>query len=65
MSLTAADNYTNTNVTLKAANSISATNAISGTSKVNYQAANSVELLPGFSVGTGSVFVAKIQGCDN
>ncbi len=65
MSLTAADNYTNTNVTFKTANSISATNTISGASKVNYQAANSVELLPGFSVGTGSVFVAKIQGCDN
>lgn len=65
MSLTAADNYTNTNVTLKAANSISATNVISGSSKVNYQAANSVEFLPGFSVSAGSVFVAKIQGCDN
>lgn len=63
MSLT--DNYTNTNATLKAANSINATNIISGASKVNYQAANSVELLPGFSVGVGNVFSAKIQGCDN
>lgn len=65
MSLTETDNYTNTNITLKVANSITAINIISGVSKVNYQAGNSVELLPGFSVGAGSVFSAKIQGCDN
>jgi len=65
LNLTTADNYANTNATIKAADSISASNALSGVSKVNYQANNKIELLPGFSVSAGSVFKATIQGCDN
>jgi glucose/arabinose dehydrogenase len=65
MSLTASDNYTSTNVTLKAADSIIATNVVAGASKVNYQAGNSIVLLPGFEVSAGSVFTGRIQGCDN
>lgn len=65
ISLTASDNYTSTNVTLKAADSINATNVISGASKVNYQATNNIVLLPGFEVSAGSVFIGRIQGCDN
>jgi hypothetical protein len=63
--LATSDNYNDANRTLKAANTIIATNVVSGSSKVIYQAANSVELLPGFSVDVGNVFSAKIQGCDN
>lgn len=65
MSLTASDNYTSTNVTIKAADSITATNIVAGASKVTYQAANSIVLLPGFGVSAGSVFTGRIQGCDN
>ncbi|MFY7912329.1 MAG: NPCBM/NEW2 domain-containing protein [Emticicia sp.] len=65
ISLNTADNFSNKNLTIKAANSITATNVLSNSSKVNYQAASNIELLPGFSVNAGSVFKATIQGCDN
>ncbi len=65
MNLTPSDNYTSTKLTLKASDSINATNVISGASKVNYQANNNIVLLPGFEVSAGSVFTGRIQGCDN
>jgi len=65
LNLTTSNNYININATLKAADSINATNVISGESKINYQATNKIEFLPGFSVNAGSVFKATIQGCDN
>jgi hypothetical protein len=65
LNLTTSNNYINTSATLKAADSINATNVISGESKINYQATNKIEFLPGFSVSAGSVFKATIQGCDN
>jgi glucose/arabinose dehydrogenase len=65
LNLTTSNNYINFSATLKAADSINATNVISGESKINYQATNKIEFLPGFSVSAGSVFKATIQGCDN
>jgi NPCBM/NEW2 domain len=59
------NNFQNSETTLKTSNNISANNVISGSSKVVYQAANKIELLPGFSVAAGSVFKAQIQGCNN
>ncbi len=59
------DNFSNTTITIKASDVIRASNIISGTSKVIYQGANKVELLPGFSSTAGSVFTAQIEGCNN
>lgn len=61
------DNYTgaSTSLTFNASQTISATNSISSSAKVNYNAAKSVTLLPGFSVSSGTVFNAKIAGCPN
>ncbi len=59
------DNYTgaSTSLTFNASQTISATNIISSSAKVNYYAAKSVTLLPGFSVDSGTVFRANIAGC--
>lgn len=59
------DNYTgaSTSLTFNASQTISATNIISSSAKVNYNAAKSVTLLPGFSVDSGTVFRANIAGC--
>lgn len=48
-----------------AANTITATNTISGTAAVTYIAGNSISLLPGFEVQTvgGATFHAFIQSC--
>ena len=59
------DNFNNVTIDLKASATITAANSITGTSKVNYEAAKSVELLPGFKVESGNVFKAQIQGCNN
>ena len=59
------DNFSNNAITLKTSNEIKATNIIAGTSKVTYQSANKIELLPGFKVDAGSIFTAKINGCSN
>jgi hypothetical protein len=45
----------------QAVQTITATNKISGTSKIDYFAGNSITLNPGFEVSAGSVFKAKIQ----
>lgn len=59
------NNFLTNIVTLKVSNIIQATNIIEGASQVLYQAGKSIELLPGFKAEAGSVFTAKIQGCDN
>lgn len=59
------DNYsgTSTSLTFSASETISATNVISSGAKVNYNAAKSIILLPGFSANNGTVFTAKIADC--
>ncbi|WP_374760681.1 3-coathanger stack domain-containing protein, partial [Lacihabitans soyangensis] len=59
-----ADNINGTE-TKKAAVLINASNKLSPTSKVTYQAGGSVTLNPGFETSSGSVFKAEIKGCDN
>lgn len=61
------DNFsgTNTSLTFNASQTISATNIISSSAKINYNAAKSITLLPGFSANGGTVFNAKIAGCPN
>ncbi|WP_428666255.1 ELWxxDGT repeat protein [Runella sp.] len=48
----------------KAAKRIEAFNTLQTNSNVVYQAANSLELKPGFSVSNGAMFKAQIGGCD-
>lgn len=57
-------NVSNQTIARKASGYITANNVINNQSNVEYRAGNSVILSPGFSV-TQSVFVIKIQGCDN
>jgi hypothetical protein len=59
------DDFLNSTITLKASDAIRASDVISGNSKVIYHAGSKIELLSGFSTTAGSVFTAKIQGCDN
>lgn len=59
------DNFLNNTITLKASDVLTASNIITDTSKVIYQSANKIELLPGFSSSAGSVLIAQINGCDN
>lgn len=49
----------------EASTTIQATNTISQTANVTYDAAKSVLLLPGFHAQSGSVFKAYIDGCGN
>lgn len=63
--LSASDNFSNNTIVLKSSDIIKAKNKIFETAKVIYQAANKIELLPGFSAASGSVFTAQIQGCNN
>ncbi len=46
-------------------NTLTATNTIVPTNNVQYNAANSIILYPGFSVDSGVKFSAKIQNCPN
>lgn len=52
-------------ITMKASNTITAQNQISGQANVTYSAGKSVTLNPGFIANNGTVFTAKIGGCDN
>ncbi|MFY7912176.1 MAG: NPCBM/NEW2 domain-containing protein [Emticicia sp.] len=52
-------------LTFNASQTINAANSISLSAKVDYNAAKSVTLLPGFSTSSGTVFNAKIAGCPN
>ncbi|WP_435353517.1 NPCBM/NEW2 domain-containing protein [Emticicia sp. SJ17W-69] len=63
--LFSSDNFFNNTIILKTSEIITANNSVLGTSKVTYQAGNKIELLPGFSATSGSVFTAQIQGCNN
>ncbi|AEI47560.1 PQQ-dependent sugar dehydrogenase [Runella slithyformis] len=60
--LTALDPVKNPH-TFQAAARITAHNAVLAQAKVDYTAAQSIELLPGFSASTGSVFKAVIAEC--
>jgi hypothetical protein len=55
--------YANFNNIFQAVQTITATNVISGTSRIDYFAGNSITLNPGFEVTatSGSAFKAKIQ----
>ncbi len=59
------DNYSgaSTSLIFNASQTISATNIISSSAKVNYNATKSIILLPGFGANNGTVFNAKIAGC--
>lgn len=59
------DNFSGktSSVTFNASQTIEATNVISLSAKVNYNAAKSITLLPGFSANSGTVFTAKITDC--
>jgi len=46
-------------------NTIQATNIISPTNNVQYNAANAIILSPGFTVDSGVIFSAQIQNCPN
>lgn len=66
------DNLATGTVSLKASNSIEASNIISGTAKVTIKAGNKIELKPSingggntFEVANGAVFLATIGGCEN
>lgn len=61
------DNFSGltTNLTFKASQTIAATNIISSQAQVNYQAAKSITLSPGFQASSGTVFTAIIGGCFN
>jgi glucose/arabinose dehydrogenase len=48
----------------KAAQMIQASNTITNTSNITYQANNSILLLPGFKVDPGSVFKTRLIGCN-
>ncbi|WP_238805364.1 NPCBM/NEW2 domain-containing protein [Emticicia aquatica] len=54
-----------TNLTYNASQTIRATNIISSEAKVNYNAGQSITLLPGFQSIPGTVFKASIVGCNN
>jgi hypothetical protein len=55
--------YNNFNTIFQAVQTITATNGITGTSRIDYFAGNSISLNPGFAVtpASGSSFIAKIQ----
>lgn len=59
------DNYSgsSTSFTFNASQTISATNVISSSAQVNYIAAKSIILLPGFGANNGTVFTANIADC--
>ncbi|RYU95982.1 S8 family serine peptidase [Emticicia agri] len=66
------DNMVTGTLSLKASNSIEASNRLSGTAKLTLRAGNKIELKPSangggntFEVATGAVFQATIGGCEN
>jgi glucose/arabinose dehydrogenase len=64
LSISQAENISNQTLAKKVSQFIEAENRISNQSNVQYLAGKSILLKPGFSVSE-SVFVIKIQGCDN
>ena len=66
------DNAATGTVNLQATNTVTASNKITGTAKVNIKAGKSIELKPStsgggttFEAANGTVFYAYIQGCSN
>lgn len=66
------DNVATGTTTFRAANSITASNIISGSANVTMKAGKKIELKPStngngttFEATNGTVFVASIEGCDN
>jgi hypothetical protein len=57
------DDISNTYLTVKAGQSIMAGNAINNEAQVLFRAGNQVDLLPGFMVGSTSLFQISIEGC--
>jgi hypothetical protein len=57
------NDYASGTATKKAVNTINASNKISSTANVLYQAGKSVLLSPGFE--SSSVFRAEVKSCDN
>jgi hypothetical protein len=57
-------NGTLTNGTYPSGNTIDAINNISSGTNIIFDAKNAVTLSPGFQAQTGSVFMAKIGGCN-
>jgi hypothetical protein len=57
-------NFNGVTETIKAATSITATNTISSTSQITYQAGTFVLLSPGFSIASGGKFTAQTGGCN-
>ena len=53
----------NGRITKKATVLINASNKLSSTSVVNYQAGGSIVLNPGFESPSGTIFKAEIKGC--
>ncbi|MBA4854116.1 3-coathanger stack domain-containing protein, partial [Emticicia sp. BO119] len=49
----------------KASSVINASNKVTATGNVSYQAGNSIVLTPGFVVESGGVFKAEIHVCGN
>jgi hypothetical protein len=60
-------NLSNTPGTLyfNSSNTLEAQNTLSPAAKINYNAAQSILLKPGFSIEPGVIFSAKIQNCPN
>lgn len=59
------NNFSNSNLTKMAKEQITAYNSISNNSNIIYQAGKNIDLLPGFKVENGSIFISKILGCEN
>jgi hypothetical protein len=64
LTLTSPADDINTNAGTKQAQSISATNKLSGAANVVYRAGNAVQLNAGFEAQSGTVFTAQIGGCN-
>ncbi len=56
-------NLTNGLLPLKSSTNINASNKLSGSTQILYQAANYILLTPGFEITNGTVFSTSIQGC--
>uniref|UniRef100_UPI003BA6DE6A 3-coathanger stack domain-containing protein n=1 Tax=Emticicia sp. TaxID=1930953 RepID=UPI003BA6DE6A len=59
------DDFTTNIGTKQASNKVTASNKISATANVNYQAGKAIMLNAGFEANAGTVFKAEIRGCEN
>ncbi len=63
--LSPTDDFSTNIGTKQASNKVTASNKISATANVNYQAGKAILLNAGFEANAGSVFKAEISGCNN